>query len=162
METRQLRKWPFSLELSSSVLIHAPRQPTWEAFRNIERWPVWSRVCLGVWGIAGGPWRAGGQLSFKLRIAGVSVSFSVNVIEALPTQRVVWASTVLGLTATRTFTFDGHSGTTIVTDRKTFESPLIPVRLVYPRPVIRLMTESWLNDLKAESERLAQRRSSLM
>ena len=91
-----------------------------------------------------------------------SVSFSVNVIEALPTQRVVWASTVLGLTATRTFTFDGHSGTTIVTDRKTFESPLIPVRLVYPRPVIRLMTESWLNDLKAESERLAQRRSSLM
>ena len=32
----------------------------------------------------------------------------------------------------------------MVTDHKLFTSPALPIRVFYPRPVIRRMTESWL------------------
>ncbi len=74
-------------------------------------------------------------------------------------RRIAWASTKLTVTAVRTFTFEDdasfedESGATLVTDEKVFTSPVLPVRLFYPRPLIRRMTESFLADLKAECER---------
>jgi len=160
MKRSQARGWPSHLDMASTVKIGAPPAIVWEAFSDAPRWPEWCGVCLGVWGVSANPWQPGGGLSFKLRIGGVPVPFSVTVVDADPPHRVAWASTKLTVTATRTFTFDEQDGSSLVTDGKLFESWLLPLRLFYPRPLIRRMTESWLRDLKCEAERLAGGRSS--
>ena len=88
-------------------------------------------------------------------MANVGVPFSVVVTESDPPNRITWESTRYTITATRTTQFAGNGGRTVVTDSKRFSSPLLPIRLFYPRWIIRNMTESWLQDLKAESERRA-------
>ena len=100
-------------------------------------------------------WRPGSKLSFRLRMANVGVPFSVVVTESNAPHRVTWESAKFSITATRTLQFVGVGARTEVTDAKRFSSPLLPLWLFYPRRVIRNMTESWLEDLKAEAERRA-------
>jgi hypothetical protein len=51
------------------------------------------------------------------------------------------------VTGTRTHTFEPTAAGTLATDHKRFEHPLLPLDLVYPRAVIRRMSETWLDDL---------------
>ena len=112
-------------------------------------------MCKEVWDLSDDLWAPHAKLSFRLMMANVGVPFSVVVTESDPPNRITWESTKFSVTATRTFLFAGDGDHTEVTDSKTFASPILPVRLFYPRPVIRNMTESWLEDLKAEAERRA-------
>ncbi len=139
--------------MSSSVAIDAPRETVWEVFSHAAAWPEWSRVCLEVREVPDALWRPGSMLWFRLRMAGVGVPFHVFVTDSRPERLVAWESTKFTITATRTFRFDVVDGRTLVTDRKLFRSAALPIALFYPRPLIRNMTESWLDDLKRESER---------
>ena len=141
--------------MRSSVTIDAPLSVVWATFAGARSWPNWSRVCTGVWGLSDDLWAPNSGLSFRLRMANVGVPFSVVVTESDPPHRITWESTKFSITATRTSQFAGDGASTEVTDSKTFASPILPVRLFYPRPIIRNMTESWLKDLKAEAERRA-------
>lgn len=161
----------FSLELSSSVQIAAPRERVSKVFSDLSRWTEWCGVCLFA-EFAGSPanmatdipdsennfdWRVGQGIHLKFRMAGIGVPFNVTVTEAISGHRVAWASTKLTVTAVRTFTLsDDPRGGTSVTDHKLFTSPLLPLRLFYPRPIIRHMTEHMLTDLKTECERVSQ------
>ena len=112
-------------------------------------------MCLDVWDVSDDLWEPNSRLSFRLRMANVGVPFSVVVTESDPPHRVSWESTKFSITATRTVRFTGNGGRTEVTDSKRFSSPVLPVRLFYPRWIIRNMTDTWLRDLKAEAERRA-------
>ena len=141
--------------MQSSVTVSSPLSVVWDTFADARSWPTWSRVCLDVWDVSDDLWSPNSKLSFRLRMANVGVPFSVVVTESDPPHRVSWESTKFSITATRTVQFAGNNGRTEVTDSKRFSSPLLPVWLFYPRPVIRNMTASWLQDLKAEAERRA-------
>ena len=141
--------------MHSSITVDAPLAVVWRTFADPRSWPTWSRVCLGVWDISNDLWAPNSKLSFRLRMANVGVPFSVVVTESDPPRRVTWESTKFPITATRTIHLAGDADRTEVTDSKRFSSPLLPVRLFYPRWIIRNMTESWLQDLKAEAERRA-------
>ncbi len=139
--------------MRSATTIHAPHSVVWDTFADAGSWPNWSTVCTEVWGVSDDLWAPGSKLSFRLRMANVGVPFSVVVTESDPPHRITWESTKFSITATRTFQFVGDGDRTKVTDSKRFSSPILPVRVFYPRPVIRNMTESWLEDLKTEAER---------
>ncbi len=141
--------------MRSTVTVHAPIRVVWDTFADARSWPTWSSVCTEVWDSSDDLWTPNSKLSFRLRMAKVGIPFSVVVTESDPPHLVTWESTKYSITATRTIQFAGRSDQTNVTDSKTFSSPVLPVRLFYPRWVIRNMTESWLQDLKAESERRA-------
>ena len=141
--------------MQSSLTIEAPLSVAWNTFADARSWPTWSRVCLDVWDVSDDLWSPNSTLSFRLRMANVGVPFSVIVTESDPPHRVTWQSTKFSITATRTIHLAGDSDRTEVTDSKRFSSPLLPIRLFYPRWIIRNMTETWLQDLKAESERRA-------
>ena len=141
--------------MQSSIAVSSPLSVVWDTFADAESWPKWSGVCTDVWDVSDDLWSPNSKLSFRLRMANVVVPFSVVVTESDPPRRVTWQSTKFSITATRTIQFAGDSDQTEVTDSKRFSSPLLPVRLFYPRPVIRNMTASWLQDLKAEAERRA-------
>lgn len=143
----------FNLEMSSTISVTASPAQVWGVFSHVSDWPRWSEVRLGVWNLSSNLWQTGSHLAFSLRMAGLGVPFSVTVTSSDPPARVAWASTKLTVTAVRTFTFEQEGGRTLVTDRKHFSSPVLPVRAVYPRWIIRRMTEAWLRDLKAEAER---------
>jgi hypothetical protein len=143
----------FNLNMQSSALISASRSRVWQVFSNVPRWTQWSPVTLRSDVDAGFSWRPGEQLRLKLRMAGVGVPFDVRVTESRPAERIAWASTEFTVTAVRTFIFADTSSGTLVTDHKAFSSPILPIWLFYPRPIIRRMTESFLADLKAECER---------
>lgn len=139
--------------MRSSVTVDAPLSVVWATFSDARSWPNWSRVCTGVWDLSDDLWAPTATLSFRLKIANVGVPFSVVVTESDPPHRITWESTKFSITATRTYQFAGDGSSTEVTDSKTFASQILPVRLFYPRPIIRNMTESWLEDLKTEAER---------
>ena len=90
----------------------------------------------------------------RLRIAGAPVPFHVDIVETNAPNAVAWTSTVLSVTGHRRFTFDpvGPDATRI-TDTKTFTSPVLPVRLFYPRPIVQQMSRRWLASLSAMAVR---------
>ena len=141
--------------MHSSVTVYAPLSVVWDTFADARSWPTWSRVCLDVWDVSDDLWSPSSKLSFRLRMANVGVPFSVVVTESAPPNRVTWESTKFTITATRTIQFTVDGDRIQVTDSKQFSSPILPVRLFYPRWIIRNMTESWLQNLKAEAERRA-------
>ena len=145
----------FDLSMKSSVTVDSPLPHVWDTFADARSWPDWCRVCIEVWDVSDDLWRPHSRLSFRLRMAYVGVPFSVVVTESHAPHRVTWESTKFSITATRTLQFVGLGGSTEVTDSKRFSSTVFPVGLCYPRAVIRNMTESWLEDLKAEAERRA-------
>ncbi len=145
----------FDLSMKSSVTVDSPLSHVWGTFADARSWPDWSRVCIEVWDVSDDLWRPHSRLSFRLRMANVGVPFSVVVTESDAPRRVTWESNKFSITATRTLQFVGLGGSTEVSDSKRFSSTIFPVGLCYPRTVIRNMTESWLEDLKAEAERRA-------
>lgn len=141
--------------MQSSINVSSPLSVVWDTFADAGSWPTWSRVCVDVWDVSDDLWAPNSKLSFRLRMANAGVPFSVVVTESEPPHRVSWESTKFSITATRTIQFADVGGRTEVTDSKRFSSPVLPVRLFYPRWIIRDMTDTWLRDLKAEAERRA-------
>ena len=146
----RLRKF----EMESAVDVAARPERVWEVFADVRRWPEWSKVCVEVWD-APRSLATGVSFGFRLRMVGVRVPFYVTVIEADPPRRVAWTSTRYAITARRTHEFTPSEAGTTVRDHKAFSSALLPVGLWYPRRVIRTMTEAWLQELKAEAERVS-------
>ena len=142
---------PFELVMESSVTVGAGREVVWDVLTGADDWPRWCDVCVAV-SRAPATWAAGEQLAFKLRMAGVAVPFSVAVTRCDRRSELAWESTKFSVTATRSFTLVDADGGTVLTDWKRFRSPVLPVRLFYPRRIVRQMTESWLTDLKSEAE----------
>lgn len=156
---------PFKLELSSNVRIESSRERVWQVFSDITRWTEWCSVCLQAESVTqrGGDafspeeefiWQPGERIRLKFRMAGIGVPFEVAIDHADKEHRVAWSSTKFSVTAIRTFTFEEAGSVTVVTDHKLFTSPVLPLRLFYPRPMIRRMSERMLADLKTECERL--------
>jgi uncharacterized protein YndB with AHSA1/START domain len=134
------------LDLVSTRTIAAPQERVWSVFADARRWPEWSRVIASV-SVAPERWERGARLAFRLRIGGAVVPFDVTVTEAEPPRRVTWSSVRWTVTGTRTHTFEATPEGTRATDHKRFDHALVPLRWVYPRAVIRKMSETWLEDL---------------
>ena len=142
-----------TLRLQEAIDIAAPPEVVWEAFRGLDSWPEWNAVCLSSRWTSGEPWEIGSSFFMRLRMAGVPVPFHVKIVEFGPAKSVAWDSTVLTVTGHRRFLFEALSGGgTHVSDTKTFGSPLLPLRLFYPRPIIQRMSRDWLRSLKAHAE----------
>ncbi|MCH7733809.1 MAG: SRPBCC family protein [Chloroflexi bacterium] len=146
-----------SFEMTSTVTVNAPFESVWMALTDANRWPEWCRVCPSV-SAAPQVWSPGETLSFKLRMAGIAVPFNVRLTDVESGRRVSWVSTKFTIKAGRTISLEPRDAGVTVTDHKRFSSPVVPVGVYYPQFLIRRMTESWLEDLKAEAERLAGRR----
>ena len=144
---------PFRFELASFVHINASTDHVWNVFADIASWTEWCSVCLRSDVESNFHWQPGQQISLRFRMAGVGVPFNVAVTDAETEQRAAWVSTKFTVTAVRTFTFTETPNGTIVTDHKLFTSPVLPLKLFYPRFLIRRLTDRTLADLKAECER---------
>ena len=143
-----------SLVLTESVSIDASPDSIWRVLENLTGWPSWNAVCNSARWTEGAPWEAGSWFRMVLRMAGVPVPFTVRVVEADPPSAVSWESTVLTVTGSRSFTIE-HAGDgkgSLVPDTKTFTSPVLPLRLFYPRPIIQTMSRRWLRSLKEQAE----------
>ncbi len=142
-----------TLMLRESAEINAPPEVVRAAFDDLEAWPEWNDVCLDSQWTSGEPWAIGSAFRMTLRMARRRVGFSVFITER-GQHSVTWESTVLSITGTRRFSFDGQAGgsTTLVSDQKTFRSPVLPVRLFYPRPIVQAMSRGWLASLKRQAE----------
>ena len=143
---------PFKLVMESSITVGARREEVWEVLTGADAWIRWCDACDDVSRVPT-TWVPGEQLAFKLRMAGIAVLFSVVLTECDHPSKLTWESIKYSVTATRTFTLVDSDEGTVVIDRKQFHSPVLPVRIFYPRWLVRGMTESWLADLKREAER---------
>lgn len=137
--------------MSSTILVDAPMERVWALLTDAARWPEWCDVCVHV-EVVPTVWTPGNDLAFKLRMARVAVPFRVTLTDVSPEQHVEWESTKFTIAATRRISLLPTVTGTEITDAKLFHSPLLPIRLGYPRFLIRRMTDSWLTDLKREAE----------
>jgi len=141
--------------MSSSVLVNAPIERVWTAISDAARWPEWADVCTSVWDSPDedSEWKSGHKFGFTLKMAGKNVPFSVTVNRVETGNLIEWKSTKFTIIAVRTISIELDNDRCTVTDSKHFSSYLLPIRLAYPRKVIRRMTESWLSNLKQEAEK---------
>ena len=151
-------------DMSSSVQIDAPAQRVWELVSQVSRWPDWATVCREVWDAPTGEndWVVGRRFGFRLRMAGRNVPFNVEVKAVqkgdgsapTSTKFLTWDSKKFTITAVRKIAITPESDNIScqVTDSKHFSSPFLPIAAMYPRWLIKNMTESWLRDLKIEAE----------
>jgi hypothetical protein len=141
---------PFSLTLTERLHIAAPPAEVWAVFSRLQEWPGWNPVCVALRDISAdpAPWAVGARFTLVLRMAGVPVPFPVTVTESSPPHAVTWSSTHFGITGTRTISFVPEGDGTLASDRKVFTSPMLPVALFYPRPIIHQMANASLRALK--------------
>lgn len=142
-----------AFEMESVVRSTAAESAVWDVLRDVKGWPRWAGVCVSSDIGDGFDWHEGQRLRFRLRMLGVPVPFDVAVTESVEGERVAWASTEFTITATRTISTERHEQGVVIRDHKAFHSPALPIGLVYPRFLIRRMTDSWLRDLASEAER---------
>src|SRR5262245_6646352 len=144
----------FSLTLTERITIAAAPADVWEVYRRLHEWPQWNPVCMAVRDISDdpAPWAVGARFTVVLRMAGAPIPFAVTVTAADPPRFVTWSSSHLSITGTRTVSFVPDGSGTLVSDRKIFSSPLLPVALFYPRPVVRAMANTTLRALKRRVE----------
>lgn len=140
--------------MSSSVEIHALQPRVWDVLTNLAEWTQWSSVCTEVWSVPeNGLGEVGVEFGFKLRMGGRQVPFNVTVSRVESGRLIEWRSTKFSITAIRSISIESSGTSCRVIDSKLFTSSFIPIGLAYPRWLIRRMTDSWLDDLKIESER---------
>jgi uncharacterized membrane protein len=145
----------FSFEMSSSVSIDAPVERVWDLVETARNWPKWSETVSKVWDAPdehGWGWIVGLRFGFLLKMANREVPFFVNISRIEPGELIQWRSTKFTITAVRSISVKQENGGCAVTDSKHFSSYLLPIRIAYPRGVIRRMTESWLSELRNEAE----------
>lgn len=141
------------VRMESEVDINAHIDIIWDVFKDINNWPKWSPTTLGVWDVSNDIWELGSKFSFRLKMAGAGVPFTVEICHSEEKKKIAWKSTIFTVTAVRTYSFDVESESVKVKDHKEFKSWLFPIWTFYPRPIIRNMTERWLAEFKAECER---------
>jgi hypothetical protein len=142
-----------SFEMESRAGSHASAGAVWAVLGDVRAWPQWARVCASAGVDDTFDWQPGQRLRFRLRMAGVPVPFDVTLKQFEAGRRVAWQSTEFSITAVRTISTEEDGDGVTIRDHKAFHSPILPIGLVYPRLLIRRMTESWLADLSAEAER---------
>ncbi|MBI4236311.1 MAG: SRPBCC family protein [Chloroflexi bacterium] len=142
-----------SLTIREEIEVTAPVGAVWDLFRDLEAWPQWNPVCRGASWVRGPSWVAGSTFRMRLRIAGVPVPFMVQVVEDDLPWAVAWSATIMGVTGRRQFQFDFQGRKSIIIDTETVTSRYLPLRLFYPRPIVRAMSRAWLRALKREVER---------
>jgi hypothetical protein len=138
----------FKFDLTSSIYVDAPAERVWKLINEASRWPEWSTICVAVFDAPGeGEWMSGHQFGFTLRIGGRKVPFFVTL-----TRVIAGKSTKFTITAVRSISVESESKGCRVSDNKHFSNYLLPIRLVYPRGIIKNMTSSWLSEIKHEAE----------
>lgn len=145
---------PFLLTLTERLHIAAPPSAVWDIFRGLQAWPEWNPVCVAVRDISTNPapWAVGARFTLVLRMAGMPVPFPVTVTESSPPHSVTWSSTHFSITGTRTVSLVPEGDGTLASDRKVFTSPVLPLALFYPRPIIHRMANASLRALKRRVE----------
>jgi hypothetical protein len=139
--------------MSSSVHVDATAKRAWNLIADASHWTDWSEVCTEVWDVPGQlHWQVGDTFGFRLKMASINVPFNVTINRFDTGTIIQWKSTKCFVTAVRSIVVtEEHKGCRI-TDSKHFTSSVLPIGVAYPKRLIRRMTESWLMDLKRESE----------
>lgn len=141
------------LVLQASVEIPAEPDAVWDVLADVPRWVDWCPVVRRIVHFDG--LEVGKRLGYVLTLGpGVPVSFDVE-LQVVDRPRCVqwWSTKWWGVTGTRTFRLAPSEGGTRVSDVKTFESRIWPVGRLYPRGVVRGMSDGWLQALAAEVAR---------
>ena len=120
---------------------------------DADRWSEWSGVVDEVWDAPSYlDWQVGHKFGFRLLMARKKVPFHVTVTRYGTGRLIEWSSTKFSITAMRSISVEPEGTGCRVVDQKDFSSPILPIRLAYPRRLVRVMTERWLGDMKKSAE----------
>jgi len=140
--------------MSSSVFIAAPSERVWMLIDDAKQWSEWSGVVDEVWKAPGYlDWQPGIKFGFRLLMARKKVPFNVTVTRYDAGRLIEWRSTKFSITAVRSMSVEPDGTGCRVVDQKDFASSVLPIRLAYPRRLIRVMMERWLGDMKNFAEK---------
>jgi len=121
---------------------------------DAKQWSEWSGVVDEVWKAPGYlDWQPGIKFGFRLLMARKKVPFNVTVTRYDAGRLIEWRSTKFSITAVRSMSVEPDGTGCRVVDQKDFASSVLPIRLAYPRRLIRVMTERWLGDMKNFAEK---------
>ena len=126
----------------------APMGVVWDVLTNVDDWPRWNGDVKSA--SLAGPVAIGTAFRWKAGGPGTIVS-SIEDLE--PPRRVGWTGRAFGVSAVHTWRLEEREdGGTHITTEESMEGPLTRVlRGTVQRNVERSL-ETWLQDLKAESE----------
>ena len=142
-----------AISIKHFTRITAPQETVLQHFGDVESWPEWIRTCRRAEWMEGEPWENGAVLRLAMGVGLATLGADVTIFQANLPQSVAWRGRRFGVTTVHTWTFSEMNGDTMVTSDEVFEGTALQLLGVTGvRPLISLLTDAWLNGIKAASE----------
>ena len=134
------------------ILVNADIEKVWKVFTDLTCWSNWNSVIRDV--SCDDQCIASGEiLKCQFRPFSFPMSVVINVEEVIPNQSVIWYVRKMGFFAYHEFLFQRHENGVLVTSKERFSGLLVSLfKFFFPRKRIRMLTTTFLNDLKMASE----------
>lgn len=132
---------------SHQILIDAPRPLVWDIQTNPPAWPDWIRDIDSATGTT--PLKVGS--SFEWATQGLNIVSTVT--EIVPGERIAWGGPAEGIVAVHVWTLVDTDAGVLVATEESWAGPAIEANVPAMQAALDASLESWLADLKTESER---------
>ena len=137
--------------------IDAPQDIVLRHFEDVEAWPQWIRTFRRAEWVEGEPWKDGARLRLTMGVGLATLGADVTITDSNLPHSVAWTGRRFGVTTLHTLTFSTSDGGTLLTSDEVFDGPAPQLLGVTGfRPLISLLTDSWLDGIQAAAEAAAR------
>jgi hypothetical protein len=138
--------------IEEHILVKADLEKVWKVFTDLTCWNNWNSVIRDV-SCDDQCIASGKMLRCQFRPLSFPMSVVIKVEQVIPTQSVIWSVRKKGFLAYHEFLFQRQKNRVLVISRETFSGVLVRLlKFLLPRKRIRMLTNTFLNDLKMASE----------
>ena len=133
--------------------IAASPEEVWEQFSDVAAWPSWIPTFRGAEWVEGEPWTDGARLRMAMGIGSATLGVDVTIMNVDLPHSIAWTGRRFGVTSIHTWTFTADRDGTIMTSDEVFDGAAPQLLGVTGlRPMISLITSSWMDSLQKRVE----------
>lgn len=149
-----------ALHFEASVTAKCKPGHVWQKFEALPQWGWWNSIVGQTRWLEGKPWQKGSRFLMEL-VRPKHLKMKPVVLEADPPNKVGWVGTIPGFRGEHWFSFEAQGdGTTLI---KTWEDASGWATMFFGsglKQKLQSMHEEWLQNLKAEAEKIAREESA--
>ena len=138
--------------IEEHILVNAGVEKVWRVFSDLTCWNNWNSVIRDV-SCDEQCIETGKILRCHFRPFVFPIRVEIKVEQVIPNQCVTWSVRKKGFLAYHEFLFREQENRVLVTSKETFSGVLVSLlKFLLPRKKIRMLTSTFLSDLKVASE----------
>jgi hypothetical protein len=145
-----------AIRTESTAMANCRPEHVWRVFQDTAAWPQWNRVMGRAEWTAGQPWQMGSKLKISI-VNPITFTLEPSVVRCEPPSWVHLSGGGMGTNGELAFSFEPQAdGMTLLRARSEVTGPATLFVTEKIKADIQRVFNTWLESLKAESERVAR------